>query len=152
MLFEEKAGHALLELIQGEEAELCGPLGPRPLTHALVLARHAGKTLLVFNRYRQEWELPGGIIDPGENAGEAALRELMEESNQTLPTLRFVGLMRLRLKPDDRLEFGALYQGEVSEPRPFQANQEIEGVCWWDGGELAQPIAGIDRWLAQYLV
>ena len=37
-------------------------------TFAVVLARSRDGVVLVFNRYRKVWELPGGLIDPGESA------------------------------------------------------------------------------------
>jgi 8-oxo-dGTP pyrophosphatase MutT (NUDIX family) len=36
-------------------------------TFAVVIARGAGGAVLVFNRFRKVWELPGGLIDPGES-------------------------------------------------------------------------------------
>jgi 8-oxo-dGTP diphosphatase len=72
MLIEDQKGNQLLELIPLNEADL---FGVAPLTHALVVARRDGnKNLLVFNRYRQYWELAGGLIDAGEVIA-AALRE-----------------------------------------------------------------------------
>ncbi len=148
MILRDEAGHELLDLIQGDEAMLCGPQGPKPLTHALVLARKEGKTLFVFNRFKKIWELPGGLIESGESAGEAALRELMEEANQTLPELGFRGLMHFKLQPEARVEFGALFAGTVIKWRPFSENPETESAKWWDGQETLEPMAGIDRWLA----
>ena len=40
---------------------------------------------MVFNRDPQAWELPGGMLDPGESPREAAFRELEEESGQRTP-------------------------------------------------------------------
>ena len=36
-------------------------------TFAVVIARSADGVVLVFNRYRKVWELPGGLIDAGES-------------------------------------------------------------------------------------
>lgn len=148
MILKDPSGHEILEIVQGDEAGLTADTSLRPLTHALVLARHQGKTLLVYNRFKSEWELPGGMIDPGESPGECALRELMEESNQTLVEMGFRGLMRLKLMPDSRLEFGALYAGQVLTLRPFDTNDETTGIVWWDGKENVGTISEIDRWLA----
>jgi hypothetical protein len=62
MLIENERGDQLLELIRCDEEELTRLV---PLTHALVVAKHAGKHLLVFNRHRGHWELAGGTIEHG---------------------------------------------------------------------------------------
>lgn len=50
--------------------------------NALLVIRHDDKFLLMFNKWKKYWELPGGIIDEGETARECAVRELLEETNQ----------------------------------------------------------------------
>jgi len=154
MLTNDEKGNILLEMLNGSEEELCRQPALKPLTHALVLARKNGRILFVFNRFHQVWELPGGVIDPGESPGECALRELMEESNQTLQDLEFKGLMKLELmnhpnaEEKTRLEYGALYLGSVEKDREFKDNSEVEAIAWWDGKEAIGPISGIDAWLA----
>ncbi|MGW7693821.1 NUDIX domain-containing protein [Streptomyces asiaticus] len=37
---------------------------------------------MVFDRFRQSWELPGGRIEAGESPRQAAARELLEETGQ----------------------------------------------------------------------
>jgi 8-oxo-dGTP diphosphatase len=152
MLFEDLQGNRLVELIQGEEPVLIHELALKPLTHALVLARFNSRTLLVYNRFKSEWELPGGMIEKDEAPGETALRELMEESNQTLLEISFRGLLKLFLMPNRRTEFGALYSGKVANLRPFEENSESVGMVWWDGIEEIGNISGIDRWLALNIV
>ncbi|WP_279479968.1 NUDIX domain-containing protein [Aureimonas sp. SK2] len=47
----------------------------------LVALNGEGQVFLVRHAYREGWYLPGGAVDPGETAGEAALREAREEGN-----------------------------------------------------------------------
>ena len=48
--------------------------------YAVIIARHEGKLLWCRHRDRATWEVPGGHIDPGETALQAAARELQEET------------------------------------------------------------------------
>jgi 8-oxo-dGTP diphosphatase len=154
MLIEDAQGNQLLALQRLDEAELCSLV---PLTHALVVARHRGRQLLVFNRRRQYWERAGGMIDPGETARACAARELAEESGVVCANdaLRWVGAMKFLLQPtlfqpSVRIEYGALYAAEVDNPAAFLPNEEISRVCWWDGVESIGEIARIDQKLLEF--
>ena len=64
---------------------------------AIVIAAHqGGPTILLTRRsgklraHSGQWALPGGRLDAGESAEEAALRELQEEINLTLPRLSLI--------------------------------------------------------------
>lgn len=50
------------------------------LCYAVICARYQGKWILSRHRERTTWEIPGGHIEPGESAMEAARRELWEET------------------------------------------------------------------------
>ena len=51
--------------------------------YAVIIARHNGKLLWCRHRDRDTWEIPGGHIEAGETALEAAARELEEETGAT---------------------------------------------------------------------
>ncbi len=59
---------------------------PTKRTAAGVLLRDlSSRVLLVEPTYRDTWEIPGGMIEPGESPREAARRECLEELGREIP-------------------------------------------------------------------
>jgi|SRR5690625_304908 len=146
----DREGHVFLDFLKVEENKINNHINDAPLTHSLVVGKYKGKYILMFNKWRQCWELPGGIIDKGETPKECAVRELFEETNQSVEHLTFKGLMKFKLKPDDRLEYGALYSGEILDVKPFQENEEAEKIVFWDQQSDIGYITEIDEKLLEY--
>lgn len=69
------------------------------------IAVFKGDTVLLVQRgrapFRGLWSLPGGSIEPGESASEAALRELKEESGTTAKIEGVVENVELAVTDDD---------------------------------------------------
>ena len=69
------------------------------------IAVFKGDTVLLVERarapFRGLWSLPGGSIEPGESASEAALRELKEESGTTAEIEGVVENVELAVTDDD---------------------------------------------------
>lgn len=146
----DKNGHVFLEFLETTELDINNHIRNVPLTHSLVIGKHEGKYLLMYNKWRQYWELPGGIIDEYETPRECAARELFEETNQSIKQLTFKGLMKFQLKPDDRLEYGALFSGEISDAKPFKENEEAERIVFWDQQSDIGYITEIDERLLDF--
>lgn len=116
-----------------------------PLPLALVALWHGDRMLLVLNRFRRCWELPGGMIDPGEEPRHAAVRELREETGMRVEDLSFVGYARFVLGAERRQEYAALYTAEATPHDGFVPNAEIGAICWWDGTRpLSGPVQALD--------
>ncbi|WP_027964384.1 RNA deprotection pyrophosphohydrolase [Halalkalibacillus halophilus] len=58
--------------------------------HVWVIAKYKGKWLLTKHKERGI-EFPGGKVEEGESAEEAAIREVKEETGGIVSSLRFVG-------------------------------------------------------------
>lgn len=125
-------GDELVAFYAGTEWSIPAEYAHLPLEFAVVIAQHRGDVLFVWNAWRQEWELPAGLIEPGENPLDAAHRELAEEASQAVTSLLYAGLVVLRLASSERFELGAAYRGEIDAVRPFQANAEAARIMWWN--------------------
>ena len=58
--------------------------------------------------------------------------------------------MKFKLKPDDKIEYGALYSGEIKEMSPFKKNEEAEKMIAWDMSTDIGEIDEIDKKLLEY--
>ncbi len=84
--------HSAVALVVVDSPEPAGIFGIHHLDHlpqraALILTRRTPK----LQRHSGQWALPGGRMDPGESAEEAALRELDEEVGLSLDAGNILG-------------------------------------------------------------
>ncbi len=96
---------------------------------AVIAAQYKGKWVFVKHRERVTWEIPGGHIEQGETADDAANRELIEETGAIKFTIKpicdyFVntgkksGISRLYLAIID--EIGPLPESEIERVEFFE--------------------------------
>jgi 8-oxo-dGTP diphosphatase len=131
---------AIADVTEAEHEKIAIP------SFAVVIAHAPGGVVLVFNRYREVWELPGGLIDAGETPREAAARELAEESGCVAQNLIWLGLVSV---DDGAIHHGAVYRCDVDAPPAAFGNEEIGGVEVWQSGPLPQPLGATDSALLQ---
>ncbi|HEU0087650.1 MAG TPA: NUDIX hydrolase [Pseudonocardiaceae bacterium] len=130
----DAAGNALVGFRFAAESELAALDQRVPLALSLVVVVLSDRVLMVFDRWRRQWELPGGMLDPGESARQAAVRELAEETGILATDLNFLAIAQFDLKRPGRQEYGAIYQTVLPGPPQLVVNDEVSDFRWWHPG------------------
>ncbi|MFQ6173280.1 NUDIX domain-containing protein [Oryzobacter sp. R7] len=110
-----------------------------------VLRNPAGEVLLCELSYKKEWDLPGGVVDPGESPATCVEREVEEELGIDVSVGRLLAVNWL--PPwrgwDDAIlylfDLGTHETGEL-DPRRF-LRREIAGAHWVSAGAAGEHVA-----------
>ena len=122
---------------------------PPLVVSALALVRDR-RLLVVRARGRRLWYLPGGKVEPGEGAADAAVREAREEIGVELDrgSLRelFTVVTRADGGPPDAMVAMTVFAGEpVPGGAAPQASGEVDELHWATTADLADcPPAGVE--------
>lgn len=130
MLAKNKSGWKLIEYIDIQEEDIdCY----ENVTGAYAILKVAGKYVIGYNSWRQQWEFPAGGIDAGETPRQAAIRELFEETHQRNEELEFKGLCKV-VDAKGVIKYQAIFIGEQTELFPFEhkENDEMSEIRLWD--------------------
>lgn len=130
ILARNRSGWSLLEYRNMEEWEM-GHYDRVTGAYAIVCIR--GCYLIGYNNWRKQWEFPAGGIEEGETPGEAAERELWEETHQRVSSLHFKGLVKV-MAPNGDLRWQAVYLGHKNGLEHYvkQDGDEMDKIMLWD--------------------
>ena len=90
------------------------------------------RVLLLRHTYMPGWHFPGGGVEPGETAEEAARREAEEETGLRVEgSMTLLGLYLQKHEATNR-DHVAVYVGrQFREVKPFRPNGEIAEIGWF---------------------
>jgi ADP-ribose pyrophosphatase YjhB (NUDIX family) len=117
---------------------------PRPTVIVVItVVEFAGKLLLIQESkpdFRDQWNLPGGRLEPGESLQAAARREVVEEAGIEVRLTGLLALDQRMLEPalgPDRLR--VVFAGEPCGGRLKQeADEHSLCAAWFEPGDLAR--------------
>ncbi len=104
-----------------------------------------GRVLLVKHGYGElNWQIPGGLGEPGESAEETAHREAREEAGVELEALRLTGVYWEPDHPGSKGMHHFVFRATLApaSPAPSVADKnEITDVGWFDPKSLPRPMS-----------
>lgn len=107
-----------------------------PIASAVIT--HEGKVLLVRRRVKEgslSWQFPGGQIEEGETAGEAAVREVREEIGLVVAESLAIGG---RTHPNTGRKMIYIACDVVSGKATVVDDDELDDLAWVDRDSLAE--------------
>lgn len=104
----------------------------KPIAGSYAVIKSSGKYLLCYNTWRKQWELPAGKREENESPKECAMRELFEETGQSVSDLEFKGLLKVKNLSNNNVKYNPVYLATVEKIHHFQPNNETSGIVWWD--------------------
>ncbi len=114
----------------------------KPVAGSYAVIECSGKYLICYNSWRKQWELPAGKREENETPKDCAIRELYEETGQVVPTLEFLGLLKVKDVSNDKVKYNPIYFSTIETLQPFQKNNETTKIKLWD---LKEPVGYIDE-------
>lgn len=115
-------------------------VAPGHTVGALCLVEHEGRLLMLNQRHRRGWTFPGGLLNRGEDAGVAVVREVEEETGLRIEVhLPFA----IVVDPSSR-RVDILYWVQADQAPAVRASGEALTAEWMsptDMGEVDEPTA-----------
>lgn len=155
---KDKEGNILLSVDRIEEEVLSdSPL----LTHCLAVVKIGNDYLFGLNKWRNRFEIFGGCREKGETARECIIRECCEETGLNATDIKYIGAVKLLLKPDyysseERIELGGLYGISLPEQdlmyleKNIRDKDEIISLALYSKIRDRETIAEIDEKLTEF--
>jgi 8-oxo-dGTP diphosphatase len=130
MIIENKHGHKLNEYTK---ISTLTELTDFPNIGAgLAVLLHQGKLVVCWNKFRNNWELPGGGREKGEDITSCVLREIYEETNQVIDHIDIVGVCKVYIPRMQKEGLWAVFTGELQSLSNFIENDEMAKMILWD--------------------
>lgn len=114
---------------------------PRKVVAAAVLCRDdQGRLLVVYDAFKRQWTIPGGLVDSDENPRHGAEREAWEEAGVRVRARRLLGVFASSWPDRLILVYEAAVGRPAPAPRPVHRH-EVSAAEWVDLEEALRRVA-----------
>jgi len=146
----DSSGNALIDFHFVGEDESAHLAERVAMPASLVVVNLADDVLMMFDGRRRQWELPGGMREPGETARRAAVRELHEETGIHTAELTFAAVAEFDLMKPDRRELLAVYHVRLQAVPQLTVNDEALDFRWWaPSSPVSEDMSPLDAEIAR---
>lgn len=115
-------------------------MGTFSVSAATVTVDDDGRVLMMRRADSGEWQIPGGVLEPGEQPTQGAVRETLEETGVLVDVIRCTGVYTHTVRGIVAFVFLALpVAGE-----PAVTSEAVE-VCWMDADEAMERCSAVFR-------
>lgn len=121
---------------------------PRPmLTVDCVVVKNniEGKFILLVLRgnepFKGKWALPGGFVDIDEDLEDAVRRELFEETNVKVDSIKQLFTVGTLNRDPRGRTISVIYYAEVDESVKAFAGDDAKELCWFNINDIPQNLA-----------
>lgn len=115
-------------------------IAPSYTVGAICLVECERRLLLLRQRHRTGWTLPGGLLDRGESAATAAVREVREETGLRIEVGLPLGIV---VEPQSR-RLDVVFHVVTDDEPPISAGSEAYRAAWLtpeQAGDVDEPTA-----------
>jgi 8-oxo-dGTP diphosphatase len=143
-MFDERGG-SLVSFVRLDSALPEEMYGSQPPACSLIVVEWDQQVLLGFNVSRQQWELPGGAVEAGESAHEAALRELREETGIRADEVTLVARAEFLFDGATTRYLAAVFTVVLDGAPDLVESDELNSFIWWDpSGKSSKGMSPLD--------
>jgi ADP-ribose pyrophosphatase YjhB (NUDIX family) len=143
-MFDARGG-SLVSLVRLDGVSVEDADESSPFACALVVVEWGQRVLFGFNISRQQWELPGGTVEEGESARDAALRELAEETSIQADRVSLVARAEFMFDGEATRYLAAVFAVVLGSDPELVESDELHNFIWWDPmGELFNELSPLD--------
>jgi len=126
------------------EAVISMYANPKPTVDVIIYEKELGIVLIERENFPFGFALPGGFIDEGEGAEDAAIREMKEETSLDVEILGLLGVYSDPGRDPRHHTLGVVYVGKALDVKDINAGDDAKSAIFYALDDLP-PVMAFDH-------